>query len=66
MYGASTTRVLNVVAKVLAVGVVVFVVAGVAVALTGRHDRGFTLIAVGILLALLLLLLRLYRGRYRL
>ena len=66
MYGGTTTKVLNVAQQAVTVCAVVFVVAGGTVALIASRDTGFALIAAGVLFALVLLLLRLYRGRYRL
>ncbi len=56
----TTTKVLNAAQQAFTAGSVAFAVAGVVFAVIGRHARGFTLIAVGVILALFLLLLRLY------
>lgn len=62
----TATKVLEVVQKAFVVCTVGLFLGGVATALVGKQERGFTLIAFAVIFAGLLLLLRLYRGRYRL
>lgn len=60
----SATKVLAVIQKAFGVCSVGLLLAGVATALVGKQDRGYTLIAFAFIVGGLLLLLRLYRGRY--
>lgn len=66
MYGRTTTKVLELTQHALAVFGVAFAASRVVVALVGSSDGGFGLIAVGVLFGGLLLVLRLYRDRFRL
>jgi hypothetical protein len=60
----STKRVLDTIQKLFTAAALAFPGAGVLALLFGLGDRGFWLIVTGILFGGLLLLLRLYRGRY--
>jgi uncharacterized membrane protein YiaA len=62
----TATKVMDVMQRAFAVCAVVLLLGGVATASIGKQDRGFTLIAFAVIVGGLLLVLHLYRGRYRL